>query len=99
MQFAYDDRSVVVVNSTYRAAQGLKASAKVYDFDLKETFSKDAAVDHSAILSKLQSLKPTASDSTASRAEMRMWQRMVDAVTQEPPIKTEVAGILTVKGE
>ncbi len=43
--FAYDDRGVVVVNSLYRAAPGLKASARVYDFDLKETFAKEATVD------------------------------------------------------
>ncbi len=45
IQFAYDDRSVRVVNSLYRPAAGLKASARVYDFDLKETFSKETPVD------------------------------------------------------
>jgi exo-1,4-beta-D-glucosaminidase len=45
IQYSYDDRSVVVVNSFYRDFQGLKASAKVYNLDLSEKFSKETAVD------------------------------------------------------
>jgi len=45
IQYSYDDRSIVVVNSFYRDFQGLKASAKVYNLDLTEKFSQDAAVD------------------------------------------------------
>jgi exo-1,4-beta-D-glucosaminidase len=45
IQYAYDDRGVVVVNSLYQGFTGLRASAKVYDFDLRETFSNEATVD------------------------------------------------------
>jgi exo-1,4-beta-D-glucosaminidase len=44
IQYSYDDHSVVVVNSTYLETPSLKATAKVYDLDLKEQFSKDASV-------------------------------------------------------
>ncbi|HZO89810.1 MAG TPA: glycoside hydrolase family 2 protein [Chthonomonadaceae bacterium] len=45
VQYSYDDRSIVVVNSYYRAFPGYKVTARVYNFDLTEKFSKDAAVD------------------------------------------------------
>jgi exo-1,4-beta-D-glucosaminidase len=45
VQYSYDDRSVVVVNSYYRGFKGLKVSAAVYDFDLREKFSRQVAVD------------------------------------------------------
>jgi exo-1,4-beta-D-glucosaminidase len=44
IQYSYDDRSVVVVNSLQKPIGGLNASAKVYDFNLNEMFSKNAAV-------------------------------------------------------
>jgi exo-1,4-beta-D-glucosaminidase len=40
VQYSYDDRSVVVVNSFYREASGLTVTAKLYDFDLHEKFSR-----------------------------------------------------------
>jgi exo-1,4-beta-D-glucosaminidase len=45
VQFAYDDRSVVVVNSTLREHQGLKATARVLDLASKKLFAKTAPVD------------------------------------------------------
>ena len=45
MQYSYDDRSVVVVNSYYRAFPNYKVTAKVYNLDLTEKFSKTAPVD------------------------------------------------------
>jgi exo-1,4-beta-D-glucosaminidase len=45
IQYSYDDRSVAVVNSYYKDFQGLKASAKIYNLDLSEKFSHEAAVD------------------------------------------------------
>ena len=45
VQYSYDDKSVVVVNSYYRAFPGLKITAKVYNLDMAEKFSKDAALD------------------------------------------------------
>jgi exo-1,4-beta-D-glucosaminidase len=45
VQYSYDDRSVVVVNSRYEAATALDVTARVYDFDLHERFSKHARID------------------------------------------------------
>ena len=45
IQYSYDDQSIVVVNSYYKAFKGLKATAKVYNLDLTEKFSKTASVD------------------------------------------------------
>jgi exo-1,4-beta-D-glucosaminidase len=44
VQYSYDDRSVVVVNSYYQPFTDLKVSAKVYNFDMTEKLSKDAQV-------------------------------------------------------
>jgi exo-1,4-beta-D-glucosaminidase len=43
--YAYDDRSVYVVNSCYRDFTGLKVAAKVYNLDMTEKWSKVASVD------------------------------------------------------
>jgi exo-1,4-beta-D-glucosaminidase len=45
VQYSYDDASVVVVNSFYQAFPGLKVTARVYNLDMTEKFSKDAALD------------------------------------------------------
>lgn len=45
VQYSYDDRSVAVVNSYYRDFRGLRASAKLYDLDLVEKFTREATVD------------------------------------------------------
>ena len=45
VQFAHDDRSVVVVNSTLKEQRGLTASARILDLASKELFAKTAAVD------------------------------------------------------
>jgi exo-1,4-beta-D-glucosaminidase len=46
-QYSYDDRSIVVVNSYYHGFQNLKLTAKVYNLDMTEKFSKgvDLSVD------------------------------------------------------
>jgi exo-1,4-beta-D-glucosaminidase len=44
VQYSYDDRSVVVVNSYYQPFADLKVSAKVYNLDMTEKFSHDAKV-------------------------------------------------------
>jgi exo-1,4-beta-D-glucosaminidase len=46
--YSYDDRNVVVVNSTYKQVSGLKASVRVVDFNLKELYSNDKSVDVAA---------------------------------------------------
>ena len=45
VQYSYDDQSVAVVNSYYKAFSGYKVTAKVYNMDLAEKFSKTAPVD------------------------------------------------------
>src|SRR5260370_9421560 len=45
VQYSYDDRSVVVVNSQYQPVSGLKVSAEVYDFDLNQKFSNQQETD------------------------------------------------------
>jgi exo-1,4-beta-D-glucosaminidase len=45
VQYSYDDQSIVVVNSYYRSFSGYKVTAKVYNLDLAEKFSKTATVD------------------------------------------------------
>jgi exo-1,4-beta-D-glucosaminidase len=45
IQYSYDDRSIVVVNSTYGRVAGLHASANVHNVAWKELYAEDAAVD------------------------------------------------------
>jgi exo-1,4-beta-D-glucosaminidase len=44
VQYSYDDRSVVVVNSLYRDIPGCRVTATVYNFDLTGKFSQTAAI-------------------------------------------------------
>jgi exo-1,4-beta-D-glucosaminidase len=45
VQYSYDDRSVVIVNSYYKPVPKLKVTAKVYNLDMTEKFSKEATLD------------------------------------------------------
>jgi exo-1,4-beta-D-glucosaminidase len=45
IQYSYDDRSIVVVNSTYQRVTGLHASVHVHNVAWKELYSAEAAVD------------------------------------------------------
>ncbi len=45
VQYSYDDRSIVIVNSYYKSFPQLKVTAKVYNLDMTEKFSKDATLD------------------------------------------------------
>jgi exo-1,4-beta-D-glucosaminidase len=45
IQYSYDDRSIVVVNSTYERVAGLRASVHVHDVAWKELYNAEAAVD------------------------------------------------------
>ena len=45
VQYSYDDRSVVVVNSTYESVHGLKVTVELYDAGLHEQFSAQAHTD------------------------------------------------------
>ena len=44
VQYSYDDRSVVVVNSYYQAFPTLKVMAKVYNLDMTEKYSKEVTL-------------------------------------------------------
>jgi exo-1,4-beta-D-glucosaminidase len=48
IQYSYDDRSIVVVNSTYASASGLHASLVVHNLAWKELYTAEAAVDAAA---------------------------------------------------
>ena len=45
IQYSYDDRSIVVINSTYARVAGLHASAHVHNTAWKELYKEEAAVD------------------------------------------------------
>jgi exo-1,4-beta-D-glucosaminidase len=45
IQYSYDDRSVVVVNSLYEKIPALSVSADLYDFNLQRQFSQQASLD------------------------------------------------------
>lgn len=45
VQYSYDDQSIVVVNSYYHAVPSCKVTAKVYNLDLTEKFSKVVSLD------------------------------------------------------
>ena len=45
VQYSYDDRSVVVVNSTYAAVPGLHVKVAVYDLKLQPVFEHETAID------------------------------------------------------
>ena len=45
IQYSYDDGSIRVVNSTYTDYNGLKAVAKLYDFNMGEKYSQEVPVD------------------------------------------------------
>lgn len=45
VQYSYDDRGVVVVNSLYRDFSGLTVTAALYDYDLQQKFYRQAKLD------------------------------------------------------
>jgi exo-1,4-beta-D-glucosaminidase len=45
IQYSYDDRSVVMVNSTSGSIKAFKAKATVYNFDLTEKFTRATSLD------------------------------------------------------
>lgn len=44
IQYSYDDQSIVVVNSTYAAADGLRASVHIHNAAWKELYSSETAI-------------------------------------------------------
>ena len=45
VQYSYDDRSVVVVNSQYAPFVNLKVRAKIFNLDMKEKFAKEESIN------------------------------------------------------
>lgn len=45
IQYSYDDRSIVVVNSTYAPVSGLHASLRVHGLDWKDLYSAESTLD------------------------------------------------------
>jgi len=45
VQYSYDDRGIVVVNSFYRAYTGLRVTARVYTTAMQEKFTKSTTTD------------------------------------------------------
>lgn len=60
IQYSYDDRSIVVVNSTYAKADGLRAAIRVHGLDWKQLYSRDVTVDAAQDSSQIISLLPLA---------------------------------------
>jgi len=52
VQYSYDDRSVVVVNSRQEPATGLTVTDRVYDTNLKELYTREEKLDIGADISK-----------------------------------------------
>jgi exo-1,4-beta-D-glucosaminidase len=48
IQYSYDDRSIVVVNSTYEQADGLRASVHVHGISWKNLYDSEATLDSAA---------------------------------------------------
>lgn len=48
VQYSYDDHGVEVVNSRYEGVSGLSVTAKVYDLNLRERFSRQIEIDTDA---------------------------------------------------
>jgi exo-1,4-beta-D-glucosaminidase len=66
VQYSYDDKSVVVVNTTYQSLQDMKLTAQVYDISFTEKFSKIVDVKLHAdsnlkafVLPEIPDLSPT----------------------------------------
>ena len=48
VQYSYNDRGIVVANSSYRAVPGLTVTAALYDFDLQRRFFRKSSLDLAA---------------------------------------------------
>src|SRR5438132_11340778 len=44
-QYAYDDKSIIVVNTTHEPKRNVKLTAQVFDIGLSEKFSKTTELD------------------------------------------------------
>ncbi|HUY95494.1 MAG TPA: beta galactosidase jelly roll domain-containing protein [Terracidiphilus sp.] len=58
IQYSYDDHSIVVVNSTYKPADGLTASVEVHGLGWNKLYSRETAVNAAADSSQQAMLLP-----------------------------------------
>jgi exo-1,4-beta-D-glucosaminidase len=66
VQYSYDDRSVVLVNNAYSAFEGISVVARVYDFRLHQTFSREERLDVEAdSVTRLITLPPFAPEAAS----------------------------------
>ena len=66
IQFSYDDRSVVLVNSSPQPMNGLRVIAELYTFDLQKKFSNEVLADAPADSSQWLFKIPEAEDTGVS---------------------------------
>jgi exo-1,4-beta-D-glucosaminidase len=66
IQYSYDDRSVVVVNSYYHPFEGLKATAGIYNLDMTKKYSQQATLDIGPDESKRAFALPEPADLTST---------------------------------
>ena len=45
VQYSYDDKTVYVINNYYQRFAGLNVQAKIFNFDLKEVYAREARID------------------------------------------------------
>ena len=67
IQYSYDDRSIVVVNSTYERVAGLRVSVHVHNVAWKELYKEDAEVDAGVDSSQIAFTLPESLYSGAER--------------------------------
>ena len=67
IQYSYDDRSIVVVNSTYARAAGLHASVSVHNVAWEELYKDDRAVDAGSDSSQIVAMIPEKLYTSAER--------------------------------
>jgi exo-1,4-beta-D-glucosaminidase len=78
IQYSYDDRSVVIVNSSYQKVSGLTATAEVFNFDLSKILSQQLSVDvDSDGIQRVATLPPFPTDSSSPVYFVRL--RLVDS--------------------
>jgi exo-1,4-beta-D-glucosaminidase len=66
VQYSYDDKSIVVVNNTYQPLAKLKVTARIFDINSAEKFSKTISLDLPAdknvqafVIPEIEELTPT----------------------------------------
>ncbi len=67
IQYSYDDQSIMVVNSTYQPATGLRAAVEVYNLAWKQLYSSETVINSAADSSQRAFALPEALFADATR--------------------------------